>query len=62
MLILGLASLAAGAAESPVQSPSTWWVIGAFPRYTTGDFKANENIENAGNNDPKRNQWNGVST
>jgi hypothetical protein len=40
------------------QSPSTWWVIGAFPRYTQADFTANENIENAGNIDPKRNQWN----
>lgn len=58
-LILGLANVSAVAAESPDQSPSTWWVIGAFPRYTLGDFKANENIENAGNNDPKRNQWNG---
>ena len=58
-LILSLANLSAVAAESPVQSPSTWWVIGAFPRYTQNDFKANENIENAGNNDPKRHQWNG---
>ena len=59
ILILGMANLAAVAAESPVQSPSTWWVVGSFPRYTQGDFKANETIENAGNNDPKRNQWNG---
>ncbi|MEI6645481.1 MAG: discoidin domain-containing protein [bacterium] len=59
LFIFGLAHVSADAAEGSVQSPSTWWVIGAIPRYTQGDFKANENIENAGNNDPKHNQWNG---
>jgi hypothetical protein len=57
-LILGLAALPAFAAENPAQSPTSWWVIGAFPRYTQGDFLANENLENAKNSDPKRNVWN----
>lgn len=70
ILILGLANqtvLVAKPTPSPkaepttqsvVTSPLSWWVVGPFPRYTQEDFKANENIENAGNNDPKRNQWN----
>jgi hypothetical protein len=57
--IVGLVNFSTSVAQSFVQSPSSWWVVGAFPRYTQGDFNANETIENASNNDPKRNQWNG---
>ena len=49
-LILGLVNLTAGAAENPVQSPSTWWVTGPFPSYDQAMFEATEPIENAPNN------------
>lgn len=47
MLILGLANWAAGAAQNPDQSPSTWWVAGPFPIYDQAMFAAGETIENA---------------
>ena len=58
--ILGLVNLTAGAAESPVQSPSTWWVVGPYACYSTADFEANEAIENARNSDERTNAWNSV--
>jgi len=52
---LSIASLGFGAVQPPA-----WWVVGAFPRYTQSDFKANETIENARNENPHGNQWNGL--
>ena len=66
-VIIGLANLAAGAAQSTVLSPSTWWVAGPFPSYDQAMFEANEPIENANNNhvggvsNPEgENEWNRV--
>jgi len=59
-LILGLANLTAGAAQSAVTSPSTWWVVGPYACYGRADFEANEAIENARNSDNHANEWNRV--
>ena len=64
--ILGLANLTL-AAQSSVQSPSTWWVVGPFPSYNQEMFAANEPIENANNSHAGNasspegdNEWNRV--
>jgi hypothetical protein len=52
-MILGLANVTAGAAESATTSPSTWWVAGPFPIYDQTMFAANEPMEDA-------KEWKGV--
>jgi len=44
--------------QTRIVAPSTWWVLGPFPRYDTALFEANEPIENASNNRQGANEWN----
>ena len=58
LIVLSTAAFGEAPAQTRLVAPSTWWVLGPFPRYDQAMFETNEPMENASNNRQGANEWN----